>query len=89
MRPLILVLHLASFVAPALALALLLPLLARLGRSKHDFRFGWRAQIAINFTVGSTLLAAGLWLLGRDGAMATYAALVAGVATSQWAMEKA
>jgi hypothetical protein len=34
--------------------------------------------------VGVAVLAAGLWFFGRDGKMATYAALVVAVATCEW-----
>jgi hypothetical protein len=42
------------------------------------------AQFAINFTAGLAVSAAGLWHFGVDGKMATYAALVAAIATTQW-----
>ena len=43
------------------------------------------AQAAINSAVGVLVLLVGLWFFGRDGKMATYAALVTLVALSQWA----
>jgi hypothetical protein len=46
----------------------------------------WRAQVAINFVVGCAVLVAGLIVLGRDGKMLTYAALVLGCATCQWVL---
>ena len=82
--------HLLNFAAPALALALSLPLLARfmdrfseVNRAKN---LGWLAQVAINLIAGLTVLTAGLWLFGRDGKMATYAALVLVLASTQWGM---
>ena len=52
--------------------------------SKMPLVLNWRTQIAINFVVGVVVLAAGLVLLGRDGKMLTYVALVIATATSQW-----
>jgi len=78
--------HLLNFVAPALALALVLPLGARLLGLKAGAAHGWRAQVAINFVVGVLVLLASLWWWGRDGKMATYAALVLAVATCQWVL---
>jgi hypothetical protein len=76
--------HLVSFFLPALFLALLLAGAGRLAWGRgQPARRAWR-HAAINFAVGAAVLAAGLALSGRDGAMATYAALVAAVATSQW-----
>lgn len=76
--------HLLSFLAPAFALAALLPLAARMVLPRGAPRPSWRALFAINFVVGAMVLGAGLWYFGRDGKMATYAALVVAVATTQW-----
>jgi hypothetical protein len=90
MNPLDGLIHLLNFAAPALALALSLPLLARLmarfSDGKRAQSLGWFTQAAINFVVGLTVLAAGLWFFGRDGKMATYAALVLVLASTQWVM---
>lgn len=76
--------HLLGFVAPALAVALLVALAARWVLPRNGPRPGWRASIAINFIAGVVVLGAGLWWFGRDGKMATYAAMVVAVATAQW-----
>ena len=82
--------HLLNFAAPALVLALLLPLLARLmdrfSGGKQAPSLTWLAQAAINFTVGLAVLAAGLWFFGRDGKMSAYTALVLVLASTQWVM---
>ncbi|MCJ7800599.1 MAG: hypothetical protein MUP33_12745 [Polaromonas sp.] len=82
--------HVLNFIAPAVLIALLLVFLPRLFfgffRSKRPFIQSWRAQVAINFAVGVLVLVAGLVLLGRDGKMLTYAALVLATAASQWAL---
>jgi hypothetical protein len=84
MGPLDLLLHLLSFVAPALAVALLVSLAARILQPKRPGARRWWVSPAINFIVGAAVLAGGLWYFGRDGKMATYAALVLACASSQW-----
>jgi branched-subunit amino acid transport protein len=80
--------HLLNFVAPALALALVLPLGARLLVSKAASAQSWLAQIAIDFIAGVAVLLGGLWWWGRDGKMATYCALVVVMASCQWALSR-
>jgi hypothetical protein len=82
--PLDFTIHLLSFVAPALAVALLVGLAARLLLPRAVARPPWWAGFAINAAVGVAVLLAGLWAFGRDGKMATYLALVLAEATSQW-----
>lgn len=82
-------LHLLNFVAPALALASLLPWLPRFLWKKSNPAPAWWVQIAINFAVGVIVLLGCLWWLGRDGKMAAYALLVLAVASSQWLLSRA
>jgi hypothetical protein len=84
MGPLDVFWHLLSFLAPAFAVALGTALAARVLRVDRSVGRGWWAPVAINFVAGVIVLAAGLWYYGRDGKMATYAALVLTVATTQW-----
>jgi hypothetical protein len=82
MGPLDLLWHLAGFLAPAFAVALIVSLAARVllaptGRS-------WKATMAIDFLAGTAALLAALWLFGRDSTMIGYAALVLACASSQW-----
>lgn len=84
-----LLLHLTGFALPALLVA---PLLALMAMVFEPFRLAVRAvcaQAAINVIVGVVVLMAGLSIFGRDGRMATYAALVAAMASSQWLMNRA
>jgi hypothetical protein len=81
-------LHLLNFSAPALVLALLLPLIARFFIKKQAPALAWWSQAAINFIVGVAALLAGLWLWSRDGKMAAYALLVLALATSQWLLSR-
>lgn len=82
--------HLLNLLAPAALIALLLVVFSRLFSgffgSKHSFAKTWWLQVAINFVVGAGVLAAGLVLLGRDGKMLTYVALVLAMALSQWCL---
>jgi hypothetical protein len=91
MNPWDALIHLLNFAAPALALALLLPFLARFvvrfSNTKRAVSLGWLAQSAINFVAGLVVLTVGLWFFGRDGKMTTYAALVLVLASTQWVME--
>jgi len=84
MGPLDLLLHLLNFIAPAAGMAAGITLMARLFLKKQSRTPGWPVQAAINFAAGLAVLVAGLVLFGRDGKMATYAALAAVVAASQW-----
>ncbi len=84
MDPLALFWHLLNFLAPAAALALVLAVAGRWLLPKQAPRLAWWAHTAILFAVGAAVSAAGLWWYGRDGKMATYAALVLAMATAQW-----
>ena len=88
MNPLDFLIHLLSFAAPALAVAVLVALGARLVMPGAR-RPGWWASLLANSVTGVLVLAAGLWWFGRDGKMATYAALVVAVATAQWLVGRA
>jgi TRAP-type C4-dicarboxylate transport system permease small subunit len=76
--------HLLNFVAPALAVGFLCALMGRVFVRKAAGAPRWWIQGAINFGVGALVLLGGLVLFGRDGAMATYVALVLACGTSQW-----
>jgi hypothetical protein len=83
MGPIDLLFHLLGFLAPAFVVAALVALAARLVVPAASRRAWWVSAL-LNFFTGSLVLAAGLWFFGRDGKMATYAALVIAVATTQW-----
>ena len=88
MGPIDLFFHLLNFAAPALVVGLLTALAARIFMKKKSLALRWIAQAAINFVVCLLVLVGGLWFFGRDGKMATYAALVLACATSQWWMAR-
>lgn len=77
-------LHLLGFSAPALVVAVLVAGAGRLVLPAAARGPGWLASVLLNFAAGFAVLAAGLWWFGRDGKMATYAALVLVVASTQW-----
>ncbi len=76
--------HLSSFLAPAVAVGLLVALAARLLPPRLAAGRSWWRQAAINAAVGAAVLAAGLGYWGVDGKIATYGVLVLAVATTQW-----
>jgi hypothetical protein len=80
--------HVINFVAPALWLALLMPLLSRIFMKNRPVAYAMYRQSAIHFVVGVAALLLGLVLFGRDGKMLTYLAVVLSIATSQWLMFK-
>lgn len=84
MGPLDQLLHIAGFLAPALFMGLLLPALSRVLLRKSAPLLGFWLQAAVLFVAAAAVLAAGLWWFGRDGKMATYGALVAVTACTQW-----
>lgn len=79
-----LLIHLANFVMPALALGLGLALLAPFVLQKRASARVFIAQAAINSVAGVLALLAGLVLFGNDGKMASYGALVLASASAQW-----
>jgi hypothetical protein len=88
MGPLDLLFHLLSFAAPAAAVAVMVAAASRWVLPTSGQGLAWWAEAAINCVAGLGVLAAGLWWWGADGKMATYAALVAVIATCQWFMTR-
>ncbi len=81
-------LHLVNFVLPALCLAVLLPASDRFILRNRAARPMDVGHIATIFIVGLATLLAGLWWLGRDGKMVTYAAMVVLCASCQWLLAR-
>jgi hypothetical protein len=81
--------HLLNFVAPALVVSLLVAALAPLAMKKAHAHHTWLTQGAINSVASLLALLAGLLFFGRDGKMASYAAMVLACASSQWFAAKA
>lgn len=80
--------HLLNFAAPAFFLAVGMVLCARVFKLNQASDLSWIAQAAINFIVGCGVLGIGLWWFGRDGKMASYAALVLSSALCQWVLSR-
>ena len=80
--------HAINFVAPALWLAVCIPLLSHFFMKKRPVAHTLKAQVAIHFVVGVGALLLGLALFGRDGKMLTYLALVLSSTTSEWVMRQ-
>ena len=80
--------HLLNFAAPAISLALLVTLGAHFFMKKRPPALALSTQLAINFIANIVVLALGLWLMGRDGKMVSYAVMVVTCATSQWLMAR-
>jgi 4-amino-4-deoxy-L-arabinose transferase-like glycosyltransferase len=80
--------HALNFLAPALWLALLLPLASRIIFKRRAAARTIRGQAALLFAVGVLVLLIGLVVFGRDGKMLTYLALVLAGATAQWVIHK-
>jgi len=76
--------HLFNFVLPALALAVVLALGARVLMKKGAGAPGLWGQVAINFVAGVVALMGGLVVTGRDGRIGTYAVMVVVCGTVQW-----
>ncbi|MFT3719828.1 hypothetical protein [Pseudorhodoferax sp.] len=75
-------LHVGGFVMPAVCVALGTTLAARLLGGGGGMR--WWAQWLLVSAAGVLALLGALWILGRDGSIAGYAALVACCATLAW-----
>jgi Mg2+/Co2+ transporter CorB len=75
--------HLINFLAPALAVGVVLALVGPWFMKKSPSAPGLFAQSAINFVAGALALGAGLWFFGNDGKMASYGAMVVVCAISQ------
>ena len=88
MGPLAILNHSINFLAPALWLAVLLPVLSRLFMGKRAVARTMANQIALHFVVGCIVLLVGLVLFGRDGKMLTYLALVLALASMQWLLSR-
>ncbi len=88
MGPLDLLNHVLNFMAPAAWMAVAVTLLTRVFIPKMAVARSQSSQVAINFVVCLAALVLGLLVFGRDGKMATYAAMVLSGATSQWVMAR-
>ena len=84
MGPLDQIYHFANFLAPACVVGIALALVGQFFAKNRAAAHGFIVQTAINFVAGSVALGFGLWFFGRDGKMASYAALLVVATPSQW-----
>ena len=84
MGPIDAVVHLLNFVFPAFGVSAGAALAAKLLWRRELVAVSFGRLLAAGFAAGVLVLVAGLALLGRDGAMVTYALLVLACAVSQW-----
>ena len=84
--------HILNLMAPAAFVALVLVLLMRLfaafSKSKKAARHALWSEVAIIFVANLIVLIAGLVILGNDGKMAAYAAMVLVAAICKWILER-
>jgi hypothetical protein len=78
--------HLLNFFAPAMCVALLVPLGARILMKKVSASPVLSTQMGVNLVVCGMVSGLGLLFFGRDGKMATYAVMALLCASSQWFM---
>lgn len=76
--------HVCSFFAPALGVGAIASLLAKVLWHGDLRRVSWRRLFGAATAVSAAVLVAGLVFFGRDGKMATYAAMVLGCALALW-----
>jgi len=88
MEPAALLNHGINLLAPAIWMALLLPIWSRIIFRNRHIAPAFIAQVAINFVVCSLALVIGLAVFGRDGKMLTYLTMVALSVSTQWLLIK-
>ena len=76
--------HLVNFFAPALGVALIAAALAKLLWRHELAAASWWRLTAWGTSAGALALVGGLIVLGRDGRMVTYGALVLAVSLGLW-----
>jgi len=84
MGPLDALWHLLNLFGPAIGLGVIAPSLAKLLWRRELAGVPWQALALWVAGVGAAVQLAGLLLLGRDGRMATYAALVLACTAVLW-----
>lgn len=84
MGPLDAIWHLLNLFGPALGVAVIAPALAKALWRRELAAVRWLSLARWTAAAGALVTLAGLVLLGRDGKMATYAALVLSSALVLW-----
>ena len=81
--------HLLNFAWPALALAVVMPLVLHRTRLGRTATTGLIGQMGVLALVNLLVLLAGLLWFGRDGRMATYLTMAVACASTTWLLLKA
>jgi hypothetical protein len=89
MRFLDIVFHLANFIAPALFLAAGMVLCEHWVLRRRTITLGWKKRTALYAAAGCAVLLGGLLILGRDGKMLTYGALVLSISLLSFTLQRA
>jgi hypothetical protein len=76
--------HLLNFFAPALGVGILAPTLAKLLWRSELRAIAWSRLVAVAVGAAALALIGGLLVLGQDGRIATYGAMVAATASGLW-----
>jgi len=76
--------HLLNFALPALVMAMVLPLSTRWTHMGRTAMTRLTTQIFLLAALNVLVLAAGLWIFGRDGKMLTYLGMATVCATTHW-----
>ena len=80
--------HLLNFLAPALAVGFVLAVCGPFILGKKLAGSALLLQTGINFVIGALALVVGLWFFGRDGKMASYAAMLVCCALSEGLLQR-
>lgn len=78
--------HLLNWLAPAVWIAVLVPLLSLVAIKKRPTAPLLGVQFGVNLAANLMVLGIGSWFFGHDGKMATYSGMALACATSQWIM---
>ena len=76
--------HVLNFFAPALGIGMLAPTLAKLFWRAELRAVAWLRLVAVALGAAALALIGGLLVLGQDGRIATYTAMIAAAAVSLW-----
>ena len=77
-------LHAIALIAPAWGMALIFVSLTRLVLWRSQWRYAWGINVLANGLLGSLSLLLALVMMGEDGTLLAYTALVLCNATVQW-----
>jgi len=76
--------HLLNFVAPAVSMGAVVPLIAKLLWRRRLAAVRWQRLMAWSTGASLAALMAGLMVFGRDGRMVTYSGIVVASALGLW-----